>query len=129
MKTITRKTIYEKIFNQEFIGNECQVSEFISFEFLNSEEINVSDKSTGCDSVISVIDAEVYNYDGEVICFVRDLDLFEHFVELNVCESCNGDGYYESDESYACSKPASECCGGCSVTVQCECEIPFPYND
>ena len=129
MKTISRKTIYEKIFNQVFIGNECKVSEFIRFEFLNNEEIKVFDKSTGCDSIITIYDAEVYNFEGDVICFVRDLDLFEHFLELNVCEYCNGDGYYESDSSSACTKPASECCGGCSVTIECECEIPFPYND
>jgi hypothetical protein len=34
------------------------------------------------------------------------------------CPQCDGDGHYESGPE--CFKPASECCGGCYKTYQCE---------
>ena len=38
----------------------------------------------------------------------------------DVCEDCNGTG---SVEQIQCGKPASECCGGCTVEVdECGCE-------
>lgn len=37
---------------------------------------------------------------------------------MRVCEECDGDGYLEVGPQ--CMKPASECCGGCYVKVECE---------
>ena len=34
------------------------------------------------------------------------------------CPECGGDGKYEVGPQ--CSRPASECCGGCYVTERCE---------
>ena len=37
-------------------------------------------------------------------------------IELE-CRECNGTGYYEHS---FCFKPASECCGGCTKSWECE---------
>ena len=37
----------------------------------------------------------------------------------DVCEDCNGTGLVEVIQ---CGKPASECCGGCTVEVECGCK-------
>jgi len=34
------------------------------------------------------------------------------------CPECDGEGHYESGPE--CSRPASECCGGCYKTYKCE---------
>ena len=39
------------------------------------------------------------------------------------CEDCNGEGY--TQEFVGCSRPASDCCGGCYASVSCECENRF----
>lgn len=47
------------------------------------------------------------------------MNFFFSFDEVNICVECEGKKYYEVLQE--CSKPLSECCGGCSRTVQCNC--------
>ena len=53
----------------------------------------------------------------------KQLMIFPDFEEQNECEDCHGEGYTE--EFIGCSRPASECCGGCTANVICECENRF----
>jgi len=46
-------------------------------------------------------------------------------IELE-CRECNGTGYYEHS---FCFKPASECCGGCTRFVQCDCDNGIKYYE
>lgn len=60
----------------------------------------------------------------------KDLMLFfPSFVDVNICIECEGKGHYEVFQM--CGKPASDCCGGCSRVVQCDCSKYtklFPYE-
>lgn len=47
---------------------------------------------------------------------LKDTKKMENFIE---CFECNGNGYVDSTYP-VCSKPASECCGGCYESVECE---------
>ena len=54
---------------------------------------------------------------------------FQSFADINICIECDGEGYY--DVLQMCYKSASDCCGGCSRTVQCDCSKHtklFPYE-
>ncbi len=127
MKTISRTTIYQLLFNQEFNKSDNWIDEVVSFEFLNSSELQITDNSTGFNKLVEVYEGEVFTSEGEVICTVRDLNLFTDFNEKNVCQECYGEGYVEVGP--ICSKPASMCCGGCYQRVECECELPYNYCD
>jgi hypothetical protein len=71
----------------------------------------------------------------QIIC----LSLYHKQIKIQVmileieCKECGGQGYFEHVE---CSMPASECCGGCTVTQGCEeCkgtgyyDVEFDIND
>jgi len=47
------------------------------------------------------------------------MNFFETFRDINICIECDGKGYYEVFQE--CTRPASECCGGCSRTEECNC--------
>lgn len=44
---------------------------------------------------------------------------FNSFSQLNICTDCDGAGWYEVYQE--CTRPASECCGGCVEKVECYC--------
>lgn len=53
------------------------------------------------------------------------MNMFESFKNVNICNDCSGNGYYEELEE--CYKPASECCGGCYKKDLCDCtDLIFP---
>ena len=57
-------------------------------------------------------------------CFeTSDLMQFTNFEEENTCVHCNGKG---TQQRLYCTKSASECCGSCYETEECECELFYP---
>lgn len=72
----------------------------------------------------------VVNKKGEFILIDQDgfkleevsvelLKFFPKFKRLVVCELCEGEGQYMEQ---GCNYTASMCCGGCEISVPCECE-------
>jgi hypothetical protein len=47
------------------------------------------------------------------------MQMFEQFDEINICTECYGEGFYEVFQG--CSRPASDCCGGCTRKEVCNC--------
>lgn len=49
------------------------------------------------------------------------------YTVFKICKECEGEGEYEVMKY--CFKPMSECCGGCTETVECEeCEGEGHYE-
>ena len=51
---------------------------------------------------------------------VNEMMVFSNFVPFVICELCDGAGFYTERDCSVGS--ASECCGGCEVRHDCECE-------
>jgi hypothetical protein len=51
---------------------------------------------------------------------VKEMMVFPSFIPLVECELCEGKGWYTEIDCSVGS--ASECCGGCEVRHECECE-------
>ena len=119
----SKKEIYNLLFGFPFEG--VQIDNNIVFSSNDKNTINAEDVLNNLFASADYDDGKFFNSDGETIGTVDDFEQFFTFKELNVCIYCNGDGYVESDASYACDKPASMCCGGCSVTLECECELIY----
>lgn len=97
-----------------FSGNDNSGLLKISYEE-NSEELLVTENN------------ELLNENDEFVIYFSDLYIFPTFEEFNTCPSCNGEGYTE--EFIGCSRPASDCCGGCTAKVECDCEDkPFKID-
>lgn len=47
---------------------------------------------------------------------------FKSFADINECTECEGNGYVESDISHRCTTRMSDCCGGCTAKIECECD-------
>lgn len=96
--------------------------EEVEFTFLSKESLTINYRGMTRDFIVD--SSYVYEEEGNKILFeTSDLMLFPRFEELNECEDCNGQGYTE--EFVGCTKPASECCGGCTANVKCDCENRF----
>ncbi len=59
--------------------------------------------------------------EGGCLFTTRDLMIYDAFAELNECQDCFGEGFYEGDLTYCCTKSAENCCGSCSETIVCDC--------
>lgn len=79
------------------------------FQFYQNDkgDFIVTDEDTGED--IGRLDVEV-------------LKGFNGFIELAECSECNGEEKTYIDTAHDCSRPISDCCGGCGHYVACECE-------
>ena len=58
---------------------------------------------------------------------IQEMMKFPSFVPFVVCEECDGKGFYKDRDCNVGS--ASECCGGCEVTHDCDCEGVLFYLD
>lgn len=58
---------------------------------------------------------------GGCLFTTTDLMMYDSFAELNECQDCFGEGFYEADVSYECTTYIGDCCGGCTSEVACEC--------
>lgn len=119
---MTKEKIYKKVFGIEFIGLE--INKHIEFVFDTKYDLTMKDNLNKLLVILIVDDGIVYPYSGEeMICNVKDLNVFGSFEDQNVCIHCNGEGYTENGPY--CNKPASECCGGCYTQVECDCEFNY----
>ena len=59
--------------------------------------------------------------EGGCLFTTTDLMMYDSFAELNECQDCFGEGFYETDVSYECTTYIGDCCGGCTSEVACEC--------
>ena len=114
-----KKHIYFDLFGFHFEGNG--IDKNIVFDFNDNTILKAEDVLNNVFATADFEDGTFYNKDGDVIGTIEDLTQFSSFEEGNVCIFCNGDGYIESDQ--ICDKPASMCCGGCTQTFACECEL------
>ena len=101
----------------------------VQFNFLNEAELEIiwrgiSRKFCVYGTEWCPIEQENDEWFDNGYCFeTEDLMIFPSFEEQNECEDCNGEGY--TQEFVGCSRPASDCCGGCYASVSCECENRF----
>ena len=119
-----REQIYRAVFNQNFNG--AGLDESISFEFISNENLIMNDNYNGIKAMLEMVDGIAYSVNDEEICTVLDLELFTDFSESNVCVYCFGEGFTE--ERKECWKQASDCCGGCTEYVECECKPYYDYE-
>ena len=59
--------------------------------------------------------------EGGCLFTTTDLMIYDAFAELNECQDCFGEGFYEGDLTYCCTKSAENCCASCSETIVCDC--------
>ena len=111
--------IFKIIFNKnnqgqrfEFKALEEDRTILIATDLLNDEDV-----------YLYYEDGEFSDEEGNYLFDANELMKFKTFKELNTCE-CGGIGYIE--EFIECGKPSSECCGGCTRDIECECILPFP---
>ena len=91
----------------------------VYFHFINDEEIGIEWRGIRRDFM--VYDGVVYDSENDTSLFdIIDLNQFEDFRRKNTCPDCDGEGFVEVQA--VCHKPASDCCGGCTEMVDCECE-------
>ena len=104
------------------------MKQFIQNAFPNNVLDTLEFTFEGSDMRISNGDKEIFlfieddeiaiNEDGNEFCISEIKDL-EGFKKANECEYCKGSGI---SSELRCSKPASICCGGCYVDVDCLCK-------
>jgi hypothetical protein len=104
----------------------------VQFNFINEAELEITWR--GISRKFCVYGAEwcpIEQEDDEWFddgyCFeTEDLMEFTNFEEQNKCVHCDGKGYYEDDISHSCTTRMSDCCGGCTKSVICDCELFYP---
>ena len=62
-------------------------------------------------------DGEVFSSEGDFLCFVGDLELFQDFEEKNKCEKCMDTGYIRATIDFNLQESLKEC----------ECDKHFKY--
>lgn len=84
--------IYSKIFGYEmpvyFSDSE------LTFNFLNECELSVSSNEMKVHLIVE--DGEVFSSEGDFLCFISDLELFEDFEEKNKCQICMDTGHFKA---------------------------------
>ena len=104
----------------------------VVFTFLNQSELQINWRGISRKFCVygtewCPIEQEDDEWFDNGYCFeTSDLMEFENFKEENTCVHCNGKGYYEDDATHLCTKRMSDCCGGCTRKVECECELFYP---
>lgn len=105
----------------EHLISEGKISDF---PLLSSPKIKFKDDT------ILINGFETYLYDEDNVYSLGGDTLYtaQEFCEKynynNTCEGCNDIGSYVDDVFVGCTRPMSECCGGCTevMLVDCECE-------
>lgn len=64
---------------------------------------------------IQIPDTTAESWDKKTIDQIAN-EVLSIWEQANVCQNCGGTGFVEQSN---CSKPASECCGGCFMDVPC----------
>ena len=119
---MTKKQIYKEVFGTEFIGS--QIDQAVKFKFISRFDLKIIDDFNNIEEDLIVEDGIIYSSDQETeICKVEEMNILGNFEDENQCIHCEGIGYLEYGPE--CSKPASECCGGCYTQVKCECELYY----
>ena len=104
----------------------------VVFTFLNQSELQINWRGISRKFCVygtewCPIEQEDDEWFDNGYCFeTSDLMEFTSFKEENACTSCDGKGYYEDDVTHLCTKRMSDCCGGCTAKVECECELFYP---
>ena len=105
--------IYSKIFGYEtpvyFSDSE------LTFNFLNECELSVSSNEMQVHLIVE--DGEVFSSEGDFLCYVGDLELFQDFEEKNKCEKCMDTGYIRATIGFNLKESLKEC----------ECDKHFKY--
>jgi len=110
--------IYTLIFNNKYSGQP------IDYRHVDGEILIAIDSLTHEEVKLYYNESIFLNEDGEELFSASELMKFDTFKNVNSCEECNGDGYV--DIYIECGKPASQCCGGCTTPIECECKLPYP---
>ena len=99
--------VYRKIFNKNFQGQT------LTFESIDSDLIVVIDLLTNERVNIYPTDAEILDEEGNFLFNTVELNKFDSFKDMNVCQECFGDVFVDIGQ------------GDESEIVECECEIPY----
>ncbi len=100
----------------------------VVFTFLNQSELQINWRGISRKFCVygtewCPIEQEDDGFDNGYCFETEDLMEFSNFEEENTCIHCNGKG---TQETLYCTKPASECCGSCYETEECDCELFYP---
>lgn len=105
--------IYSKIFGYEtpvyFSDSE------LTFDFKNECELTVSSNEMQVHLIVE--DGEVFSSDGDFVCFVTDLELFQDFEEKNKCEMCQDTKHFKATIGFNLQESL----------IECECDKHFKY--
>ena len=99
--------IYRKIFNKNFQGQS------LTFEPIDIERIKVIDNLTNESVILFYYEATIQDEEGNYLFDAFELNKFESFKDMNVCQNCYGYGFVDVGQ------------GDEFKAVECECEIPF----
>ena len=99
--------VYRKIFNKNFQGQT------LTFESIDIERIKVTDNLTNESVILFYYEATIQDEEGNFLFNTVELNKFESFKDMNVCQNCYGDGFVDIGE------------GDESEIVECDCVIPF----
>lgn len=99
--------IYRKIFNKNFQGQT------LTFGSIDVERIKVTDNLTNESVILFYYEATIQDEGGNYLFDAFELNKFESFKDMNVCQECFGDVFVDIGQ------------GDESEIVECECEIPY----
>lgn len=115
----TKQQVYKMIFGVE----APEILDFeLKFDIICTEQMNVIYEDQTVTLYYDYDNNTLFNEEGEIIGSLKDLLVFNTFEELCECPNCYGEGSYEDDVTGECTTRISDCCGGCTVTVKCDCE-------
>lgn len=85
----------------------------------NHFTIEYSKETFSFDENVLNIDSDHVDLLDEIVWCLEDNGVAVLYCELD-CLECEGTGEIEVDNRQFCGKPASDCCGGCYDTYQCD---------
>jgi hypothetical protein len=113
----------EQIIEQFYADSGMMKSEIVEIELIDKYRVTLSFERLGTADTIRMLPCPNTHlnivWSEDVLTLIQSVtkDFINDYV---LCDKCEDTGWVE--EIYGCHKSASDCCGGCTIPVKCECK-------
>lgn len=111
-----RNEIITKIFDQ--VPNDFFKVNFTDIDGYGEVKVTLITAEEEINKNIFIDETFVFNEEGDEILETTDIFSLDEFKDFLDCPDCHNEN--EIDVFVGCSRPASDCCGGCSKIIKCE---------